>query len=334
MTMECIYLNMYKKNVGMIGLGNWGKNIYRNLEAFNVLKKVYDRNTNKLTKTVTFKKKIAKDANEILLSKDIDSIFIASPADTHKNYIIKALSNYKNVFVEKPLCLSLKDALEIKKLSFEVNKIVFVGHLLHYHNGFNELKNNLESGKIGNLKVIKANRLNFGAVRKKESVLYDLASHDISMVLSISKTMPKSVEVNAIFSNSKKIADYINVILYFEKDLLAIISSDWISPYKEHRFSVLGSKGSLVFDDTKDWQNKLIINPSYLNAEKKIIYNPDRAIPILNEEPLKKEVETFLKCVENSYKPITNIDEGINVQIVLDMIDKKLKEKYGHYGFY
>ncbi len=326
--MKCIYLKMYKNRVGMIGLGNWGKNIYRNLESLNVLKKVYDSNTENLMRTVELKNKIADNADEIILSKDIDSIVIASPADTHKKYIIKSLLNYKNVFVEKPLCLSLEDALEIKKLSFKINKIVFVGHLLHYHNGFNELKKNIKLGKIGNLKVIKANRLNFGTVRKKESVLFDLASHDISMILSITKTIPKNVEVNAIFKNSKKIADYINVILYFEKGLLAIINSDWISPYKEHRFSVLGSKGSLIFDDTKDWPNKLIINPSYINKEKKIIYKSERAIPIVNEEPLKKEVETFLKCTEKSYKPITNIDEGVNVQIVLDMIEKKLKDKY------
>lgn len=327
--MECIYLIMYKKNVGMIGLGNWGKNIYRNLESLNVLKKVYDNNSENLSKTVTCEKKIANNAEEIISSKEIDSIVIASPADTHKDYIIKSLSNYKNVFVEKPLCLSLKDALEIKKLSFEVNKIVFVGHLLNYHNGFSELKKNLKLGKIGHLQIIKANRLNFGSVRKKESVLFDLTSHDISMILSITNTIPKNVEVNAVFNNSKQIADYINVILYFEKDLLAIINSDWISPYKEHRFSVLGSKGSLIFDDTKDWSNKLVLNPSYLNKEKKIIYKPEETIPIYNEEPLKKEVETFLKCVEKTQKPITNIDEGINVQIVLDMIDKKLKEKYG-----
>ena len=320
---------MYKKKIGMIGLGNWGKNIYRNLETFDVLQKVYDNNKDNLIKTVKFKEKIANSAEDIILSKDIDSVIIATPADTHKNYIIQSLLNNKNVFVEKPLCLSLQDALEIKRLSFEVNKIVFVGHLLHYHNGFNELKKKIKLGKIGHLRTIKANRLNFGAIRKKESVLYDLASHDISMILSITNTMPKNVEVNAIFTNSKKIADYTNVILYFKKNLQAIINSDWTSPYKEHRFSVLGSKGSLIFDDTKDWSEKLTINPSYLNKEKKIIYKPERAIPILNEEPLKKEVETFLKCVEKSCKPITNIDEGINVQIVLDMIDKKLKEKYG-----
>ena len=224
--MKCIYLNMYKNNVGMIGLGSWGKNIYRNLEKLNVVKKIYDSNKEHLNNIVTSKKKIANNADEIILSKDIDNIVIATPADTHKNYIFKSLLNNKNVFVEKPLCLSLKDALEIKKLSSEVNKIVFVGHLLHYHNGFNELKNIIKLGKIGNLQIIKANRLNFGAVRQKESVLFDLASHDISMILSITEEIPKKVEVNAIFNNSKKIADYINVILYFENDLTAVLNSD------------------------------------------------------------------------------------------------------------
>ena len=327
--MECIYLNMYKKNVGMIGLGSWGKNIYRNLETLDVLDKIYDSNTEHLNNIVTTKKKIANNADEIILSKNINNIVIASPADTHKNYIIKSLLNNKNVFVEKPLCLSLKDAMEIKKLSLEVNKIVFVGHLLHYHNGFNELKNIIKLGKIGNLQIIKANRLNFGAIRQKESVLFDLASHDISMILSITEAMPKKVEVNAVFNNSKKIADYINVLLYFKNDIIAVINSDWMSPYKEHRFSVLGTKGSLIFDDTKDWLNKLTINPSYLNKEKRIIYRPEKAIAVSNEEPLKKEIETFLKCIKKNHKPTTDIDEAINVQVVLDMIENKLSENYG-----
>ena len=327
--MKCIYLHMYENKVGMIGLGNWGRNIYRNLEKFNVLNKIYDSNTENLNNTVTSKKKIADNADEIILSSDIDSIVIASPSHTHKNFIIKSLLNNKNVFVEKPLCLSLKDAIEIKKLSSEVNKIFFIGHLLHYHNGFNELRNIIKLGKIGDLQIIKANRLNFGTIRQKESVLFDLASHDISMILSITEALPKKVEVNAIFNNSKKIADYINVILYFENDLLAVINSDWISPYKEHRFSVLGSKGSLIFYDTKDWPNKLIINPSYLNKKKKIIYKHEKAIKVSNEEPLKKEIETFLQCVKKNHKPITDIDEAINVQVVLDMIEKKLRENYG-----
>ena len=95
---------MYKFKVGQIGLGQWGKNIYRNLESFNVIEKVYDNNLENLLQYVSYKSKIAKNPDEIILSQDIDSIFIASPASTHKDYIIRSLLNHKNVFVEKPLC--------------------------------------------------------------------------------------------------------------------------------------------------------------------------------------------------------------------------------------
>ncbi len=319
---------MYNSKVGLIGLGQWGKNIYRNLEKFNVIEKVYDNNFENLLKNVTNRTKVAKNPNELILSADIDSIFIASPASTHKDYIARSLLNNKNVFVEKPLTLSLDDSYEIKKIANQVNKFVFVGHLLQYHNAFVELKNNIQSGRIGELQIIKANRLNFGAIRDKESVLYDLTSHDISMILSITKKLPKKVETNAVFKYSKKIADCVNIVLYFDKDIIAIINSNWVSPYKEHRFSVLGSNGSLIFDDVKDWPEKLIYNPSLIDEGNKITYLPEVAIPVKKHEPLKQEIEAFLKCTYYNEVPITDIQEALDVQIVLDMIEKKLKEKY------
>ena len=148
------------------------------------------------------------------------------------------------------------------------------------------------------------------------------------MILSITRELPKKVDINAIFRYSDDIADYINVILYFEKDIIAIINSDWISPYKEHRFSVFGSEGSLVFDDVKDWPEKLIYNPSLINDKKEINYQQELVIPVQKHEPLKQEIEDFLKCVEHKIKPFTDIQEALNVQIVLNMIEQKLKEKY------
>ena len=320
---------MFTKKIGIIGLGSWGKNIYRNLDFFNVVELVYDDDLNNQNFNLVEKNKITKSVNDIFLSKKIDSVIIASPAITHKDYIIKSLINNKNVFVEKPLCLSLNDSREIERVAKEFKKIVFTGHLLQYHNAFQELKRNIKFGKIGHLQVIKANRLNFGAIRKTESVLYDLASHDISMILSITNKPPIKVDVNAIFKNSEKIADYINIILYFEKNLIAILNVDWISPYKEHRFSVFGSKGSLIFDDTKNWKNKLIFNPSYLNKKNEVVYKPNISITIQEEEPLKKEMESFLNCIHHGDTPITDINEAINVQIVLEIIEKKLISKYG-----
>ena len=99
-------------------------------------------------------------------------------------------------------------------------------------------------------------------------------------------------------------------------------------PYKEHRFSVFGSKGSLIFDDTENWKNKLIFNPSYLNKKNEVVYKPNVSI-LIQEEPLKKEIESFLNCIQYGETPLTDIKEAINVQIVLNKIENKLIKKYG-----
>ena len=134
---------MFKQKVGIIGLGSWGKNIYRNLNHFNVVETVYDNDLKNLNFNSIKKNNITGNIDDIFLSKTIDSVIIATPASTHKDYIIKSLKNNKNVFVEKPLCLSLRDTREIEKLANEVNKTIFTGHLLQYHNAFKKLKHNL-----------------------------------------------------------------------------------------------------------------------------------------------------------------------------------------------
>ena len=91
---------------------------------------------------------------------------------------------------------------------------------------------------------------------------------------------------------------------------------------------MLGSDGSLIFDDVKDWPEKLIYNPSLINNDKKITYKPEIPIHIKKHEPLKQEIEALLQCVENKETPFTNIEEALNVQIVLNMIEEKLKEEY------
>ena len=316
--------------VGLIGLGNMGRHHARLLAASKhcELFCVCDLNLQKAQECASVYNIPVVTQNPSELFSQVDMVFIAASTHMHLPFIQEALAQSRGVFVEKPLCLSLNEANEIKKIAKQQKKVIFVGHLLQYHNAFNELKKNLNLGKIGKLKIIKSNRLNFGSIRDSESVLYDLTSHDISMVLSIIKELPKKVEINAVFKYSKKIADCINVILYFHKDVIAILNSDWISPYKEHRFSVFGSNGSLIFDDLRDWPEKLIFNPSSINFDKKITQKPLTAIHVTKHEPLKQEIEAFLNCVANKQTPTTDIEEALNVQIVLSMIEEKLKEKY------
>ena len=176
-----------KNNIALIGCGNWGKNIARNLSQMGALACIYDHD-HTISKKITNEFKLPYFTfGEILLNKNIKAIIIASTAETHKDLAVEALLNDKDVLIEKPFCLSLLDAKIISKLAVEKKKILMVGHLLNYHNAFIKMKSFIEEGKIGSIKNIRANRLALGAIRSNESVIYDLAAHDISMILSILK---------------------------------------------------------------------------------------------------------------------------------------------------
>ena len=313
-----------KNNIALIGFGNWGKNIARNLSHMEVLACIYDQDQ-------TISKKISSDFklpyftfDEILSNKNIKAVIIASNAETHKDLAVKALLNDKDVLIEKPFCLSLSDAKLISKLAVEKKKILMVGHLLNYHNAFIKMKSLIKEGKIGSIKNIRANRLAFGSIRSHESVIYDLAAHDISMILSILKTLPYDLSVQSIHHNLNKGPDAINVRLSFNEGVTALISSDWMCPYKEHKFSVIGSKGSLIFDDTKDWSNKLYFNPSTINLDNSIKIVKIKKVCVDENEPLKKELDEFVASIKSRKSPLTDHREAIKVQTVMEMIQKKL----------
>ena len=314
-----------KLKIALIGCGNWGKNIARNLYEMKSLACIYDTNK-ELSETLNNEYMLTTyELNDIFEDKNINAIVIASPAITHKDLAIQSLKCNKDLFVEKPFCLSLPDSQIIAELATNNNRILMVGHLLNYHNAFIKMKELIKNGKIGILQNIRANRLALGAIRSEESVIYDLSAHDISMILSITKELPIEVNVQSIHHNNNIGPDAICVKLSFSKGVTALINSDWMCPYKEHKFSVTGTKGSLIFDDTKNWPEKLLFNPSFITSKNSVVTSPIEKIKIQENEPLKSELEEFLECLYSRKNPLTDQIEAVKVQTVMDMIDKKIK---------
>ena len=313
-------------NIALIGCGNWGKNIARNLYEMGYLACVYDTNT-KLSEKLSYEYSLPTfGLHKIFKDQNINAIVIASPAVTHKAIAIEALNNDKDVFIEKPFCLSLPDAQKLSELATNKNRILMVGHLLNYHNAFIKMKDLVKNGKIGALQNIRANRLALGAIRSEESVIYDLSAHDISMILSIVNELPIDINVQSIHHNNNIGPDAVSVKLSFENGVTAFINSDWMCPYKEHKFSIIGTKGSLIFDDTKTWSEKLLYNPSIVTTKNSIINAPIEKIEIQENEPLKTELKEFIDCVCSRKRPLTDHKEALKVQTVLDIIDKKILE--------
>ena len=311
-------------NIALIGCGNWGKNIARNLYQMGSLACIYDKDIKLLKKLSNEYSLPTLELTKIFKDQNINAVVVSSPAITHKDIAFEALKNDKDVFVEKPFCLSLPDAQKLSELASNKNRILMVGHLLNYHNAFVKMKELVKNGKIGILQNIRANRLALGAIRKKESVVYDLSAHDISMILSITEELPVDIDVQSIHHHNNIGPDAVSVKLSFSKGVTALINSDWMSPYKEHKFSIIGSKGSLIFNDTKNWSEKLLYNPSFVTTKNTVKTLPIEKIKIQKNEPLKSELKEFIDCINSRKSPITDHKEAVKVQTVMDMIDKKI----------
>ena len=178
--------------IGVIGCGYWGKNLIRNFHKIESLFAVSDTDK-KIADKFSKEFKIPSMTFEELITSECDGVAIAAPAFLHAELAIKALQNKKNVYVEKPLSLSLKDADEVIKVAEDNDCVLMIGHLLQYHPVFVELLKIVKSNEFGSVKHIYSNRLSMGKVRKEEDVLWSFAPHDISMILSIAQSKVNQV---------------------------------------------------------------------------------------------------------------------------------------------
>lgn len=322
------------KAFGLIGLGYWGRNIFRNLDELGILSWACDR-SRKVTSD--FKKRFphiryTNDAGQIFNNPEIKAVLIATPATTHFALAREALRRGKDVFVEKPLSLTVKEGQELLRLSRKLKRILMVGHILQYHPAVIKLKEIISQGKLGKIRYIYSNRLNIGKLRTEENILWSFAPHDISAIIMLLGQEPLSVSATGADYLSPGINDVTLTSLEFSKGIKGHIFVSWLNPYKEQKLVVVGSKSMAVFDDVS--RNKLLLYPHKIKWGKSRVPVAEKAefniIRTENKEPLKLELEHFIDCVLNRKSPLTDAQEGLKVLKVLEGAEASLlKRKVG-----
>ncbi len=318
--------------LGLIGGGYWGKNLIREFNKIGFLDTICEINPILIKQYNTeYPNLYITDNYQEMLSR-VDAVCVSLPAEMHYKFAKEALNNNKDVYVEKPITLDVKEAEELVMLAKEKGRILMVGHLLHYHPAIEKIKELLPS--LGSIKQITANRLNLGIFRTQENVLWSFAPHDISVILSIcniNNNMPDWVQCTGNSSLTKDIHDITNSIMKIN-DTYININVNWLNPYKEQRMSIICEKGMLLFDDMEKEQ-KLKLYSDYMNWSN--CMNPS---PIANKvepkiiklnldmSPLEKECRHFMECCLNRNNPITDGNEGLRVLKVLNYLSDSLKK--------
>jgi UDP-2-acetamido-3-amino-2,3-dideoxy-glucuronate N-acetyltransferase len=256
------------------------------------------------------------DDIELAFGHDIDAVAIAAPAVDHARLAKRALEAAKPVFVEKPLALELGDAEKLSALATQLGLPLIVGHLLQYHPAFVTLKSLVQAGEIGELRHVVSNRLNPGAIRIEENALWSMGPHDFSMVLGLTGAEPDSVAAIPVRVVNPAIPDQYHVQMRFAGGVTAQVNVSWLSPYKEHKLTVLGTEGALVFEDTAEPGRKLVIYRDYIDssgAAPKFVKSAGEPVEYPADEPLEAEMRAFLAAACGEGQILTGPDEAIPV---------------------
>lgn len=316
-----------------IGLGRWGKNILRNLSTMGVPCVACDTDRSLLEArrkefpNVNF----AASFEQIIDDKEISAVLLSTPAVTHYRMAREALKAGKDVYVEKPLSLRVKEAVELVKVAHEHNRVLMVGHILNYHPAVVKLRELIAKGELGKIHYIASNRVNIGQLRSEENILWSFAPHDLSVIMMLIGEDPVKVNASGGDYLNRGIYDITLSTLEFRNGMRAHVFVSWLHPYKEQKLVVVGSKAMAVFDEHSD--EKLFIYPhevSWKDGKIPVAQKAEcRPVPIESGEPLRRELEHFVACVRDRKRPLTDGVEGVRVTKVLQLLEEALRSGNG-----
>lgn len=323
-------------NVAVVGCGYWGPNLIRNLSHLPECRvaAICDSDQKRLGEVGALypQANTTSDFGELVNDDALDAIVVATPVRFHYDMAVKSLGAGKHTFIEKPMASSTEQCRELVDLAQGNNLVLMVGHTFLYSTPVIRIKEIISSGDLGEIQYISARRLNLGLFQQDINVAWDLAPHDISIILHIMDEKPTAVNCQGKAHVNPDIEDVTSMTLDFDRGF-AMVQSSWLDPNKIRQITFVGTKKMLVYDDLeplekiKIYDKRVEVPPHYQTfGEFQYAYHyGDMYAPYLRMvEPLKVECQHFLDCIRDGKHPISGGQEGLEVVEILEASSKSL----------
>jgi len=333
-------------NVAVVGCGYWGPNLIRNFRSLGDcrMKTMCDVSEERLKhlRAVYPEVKGETSFERLLGDPELDAIAIATAVKYHHPLAKASLLAGKHTFIEKPMAASTAECEELIAIARQKGLVLMVGHTFLYSPAVRKIKETVDRGDIGDIRYICARRLNLGLFQKDINVAWDLAPHDLSIILHILGETPVSINCRGAAHVTPGIEDVTSMNLIFAKERSAIIHSSWLDPRKVREMTIVGSRRMIVYDDIAPLEKIKIFDarverpPHYDTfAEFQYAYHyGDVYAPyIKQDEPLKTECQHFLDCIREGKTPITSGAKGMEVVRILEAASESLKKSGGAVAF-
>ncbi|MBN1793568.1 MAG: Gfo/Idh/MocA family oxidoreductase [Candidatus Omnitrophica bacterium] len=325
--------------VAVVGCGYWGPNLIRNFfQMPNVhLAALCDLNKGRLSKLAAQYRieKITTDYRELIADSAIDAIVVATSVSTHYSIARDCLLGGKDVLVEKPLTFDAAQARELVDIAKKDGRILMVGHTFEFNPAVIKLKELIDSGELGDIYYVYSTRLNLGVIREDINAMWNLAPHDISILLFLLGNMPLALRAFGKSYLQKGIEDVVFATVDFPGNICAHIHVSWLDPSKTRKITVVGSRKMVVYDDINNegklWiydkgVDKLVSEDGGYGEFQIKLRAGDLLVPKIQlVEPLRSECEHFIECVEKRLRPQTDGENGYRVVKILEIAEKSLK---------
>jgi predicted dehydrogenase len=285
--------------ISLVGAGYWGSKLQKELETIDGVEDI---------EIIDIKN------NKTLADINYDNVILATPAWEHYKQTLELLKQNKNLYVEKPLAMTTKECLDIKDNLG--NQTLMVGHIFLYNDRVKKIKELLP--QIGTIQHIESNRLNWGRFQKKISTLHSLAPHDVSIIhyLLGYEEFGNVICIGENFSNNEQ--NDRDEISFICKNVSVKFNLSWYYPEKIRTMSITGEKGLIFWDEEKQTV-KLIEN---IWLDDRFNYEPKVTTFSIESNPLRNELEHFVECVKTGKKPVSDIENALQVAKNLDLLSK------------
>ncbi|GFP28172.1 Gfo/Idh/MocA family protein [Candidatus Hakubella thermalkaliphila] len=334
----CDIIEAQVVNVGVIGCGHWGPNHIRIFSTLADSRVTWatDLSSERLEfiKTTYPQLSVSADYKDVLKDSRVHAIVIATSAATHYEIVKDCLESEKDVLCEKPLTCRVEESEELVDLAERKKKILMVGHTFLFNTGIQKLKDYVRDGTLGKVYYVYSRRVNLGPIRNDVNVIWDLASHDISIFHYLFGTLPIEVSAKGESFLQDGLEDVAFISLTYPDSVLANAHVSWLDPRKVREITIVGDKKMVIWDDLNPedtirlYERGVAQEPYYKDfGEFQLIPKEgDVTIPkLLLSEPLRNQDKHFIECVKRRVRPLSDGVFGSQVVQVLEAAQKSLR---------
>lgn len=326
--------------IGVVGLGYWGPNLLRTLHELRCSPRIVacDVDAQSLMRVERLHREVEVSArfDDLLKDPEIEAVVIATPASTHFTIAKQALTAGKAVLVEKPLATSFADGAELVRIARERKSVLMVGHIFEYSRTIAKVADIVRSGELGEIVHINSVRASLGLLHHDVNVVWDLATHDVSIAMRLMGGMPTAVGCQGQSHCRCGVEDVAMLTLRFPTNVIVFIHVSWLGALKTRRATIVGSKKTLLFDDAAVHDNirlyDRVVAPNPLDGDYGKFRRSERQKEIAparlqESRPLDVECRHFVDCVLTGSTPRTDGLSALRAVSVLEAANLSLRQR-------